>query len=110
MTRDEPSLLEIVVIGDTEVTRSLELAGAEAVVLGFSEDEGTNERWLAVQVGDMPAVMLPSSSVKRTGRAVSRESIYPGEQLRITQEGSAVRDGVEPVQGCDDATQDQRDP
>lgn len=92
MTAAEPVFFEIVIVSDSRDARALELVGAEAVVLGVSEDETTKEKWFAVQVGDMPVVMLPSAGLKRTGRAVSRESIYRGERLRVSEVGSVLRD------------------
>lgn len=82
-------------IVETDETRSLELAGSEAVVLGFSEDEGTHEKWVLVQVGDLPAAMLPSSSLERTGRALTRDQVYPGDKIRVTARGCSVHDGPE---------------
>jgi len=97
-----PDLFEIVVIGDSDAARSLELVGAEGVVLGVSEDEESHERWFAVQVGDMPAVMLPLGDLTRTSRSVPRSLVYPGDRLRVSDDGRILGDGVDGSLTSDD--------
>jgi len=83
MKNDDPKIFDVVKIVDTEEFRSLGLKGAEA----------TKEKWFALRLGpDLPTVMISSSSVKRTGRSVSRDSIYPGNTIRVSRTGEVVRD------------------
>ena len=101
MASAEPQMLDVVEILDSDSARELELVGAEGVVLGLTEDETTDERWYAVQVGDLPTVMLPASDLRLTGRSVPRESIYPGDRLRVSREGEVLpgEGSTSPVDG-----------
>jgi len=91
---NDPQILDIVRIGDSEEARELELVGAEGVVLGITEDEVTRARWFAIQVGDMPTVMLAAHDVTPTGRSVPRESVYSDGRLRVSPKGRVL--GNEP--------------
>ncbi|GIG40431.1 hypothetical protein [Cellulomonas phragmiteti] len=91
MTRSEPAIFDIVVVDETEESLELEIAGAEAVVLGISEDEVTNEKWFAVQVEGLDVVMLPAGTLTTTGRSVPRTAIYSGETLRVSPDGAVVQ-------------------
>ncbi|MCC2314245.1 hypothetical protein [Cellulomonas xiejunii] len=93
MKNDDPKIFDVVKIVDTEESRSLGLKGAEAVILGISEGEATKDKWFALRLGpDLPTVMISSSSVERTGRSVSRDSIYPGNTIRVSRTGEVLRD------------------
>jgi len=83
----EPQFFDIVRIGDSDDARKLGMNGAEGVVLGMSEDEVTGEKWYALMVGDRPVATFPSSDLTPTGRSVTRESIYSGDSIRVSQKG-----------------------
>jgi hypothetical protein len=87
----EPQIYDIVQIGEPGDALTLEVAGAEGIVLGVSENEDTGERWFAVQVGDLPVVMLPLNSLRLTGRSVSRGSVYSGDHLRVSKTGNILQ-------------------
>lgn len=92
MTSGKPRILDVVEVLDSESTRELELVGAEGIVIGLTEDDDTREHWFAVQVGDLPAVMLARKDLRLTGRSVTRESIYSGDRLRVSREGEPLYD------------------
>src|SRR5512143_1853681 len=92
MTATGPRLFDLVRIGESDDARALELVGAEGVVLGRSEDATTGETWFAVQVGGLPAVMLPSGNLIPTGRSVPPTSVYVGGHLRVSEEGRIIAD------------------
>lgn len=86
------AIRDIVTIGHSDEARALEVAGEEGVVLGISADEATGEPWFAVQVSDLPTVMLPPSDLTPTGRSVARGELYSGESLRVTRHGRVFDD------------------
>jgi hypothetical protein len=90
MTVAEYQFYDVVRIGESDETRSLELVGAEGVMLGLSEDEATGEKWFVVQVGATPAVMLPSRELTPLGQSVPRTSLYLGDHVRVSEEGRVI--------------------
>lgn len=105
MAGGEPRILDVVEILDSDSARGLELVGAEGVVLGVTKDETTDERWYAVQVGDLPTVMLATTDLRLTGRSVPRESVYPGDRLRVSREGEVLSgEGSTPLPADRDET------
>lgn len=85
-------VFDVVTIATSEETRGLELAGAEGVVSGVNQDETTREDWLAVQVGDLPTVMLQAKDLHATGRAVPRDAVYGGARIAVSRDGHVRRD------------------
>lgn len=49
---------DVVTIAHSDETQALEIAGEEGLVLGLSVDEISGEQWFAVQVRDLPLVMV----------------------------------------------------
>lgn len=57
---------DVVTIAHSDETQALEIAGEEGLVLGLSVDEISGEQWFAVQVRDLPLVMVSAADLSPT--------------------------------------------